>query len=152
MTFAPKHGEQQGSDRWDRAAMAWVPADEWQRRQWDREDRAFARRANQGQICTPMLAKPWAGFVTGDPDNPTFIDDRGQRREYMRQNGLEDWDDGVGKRNRWVEDYDEKRDIVGTIKQVLEQDPANRPPVERIGEGALGDAPDIVADKIEVVK
>ena len=152
MGYFPESGEWNGSDRWDSAAKCWVPADEWQRRQWDREDRAFARRANQGQICTPMLAKPWAGFVTGDPDNPVFIDDRGQRREYMRQNDLEDWDEGVGKRQRWIEDHDEKRDIVGTIKMVMEQDPASRPPVERVGEGALDDAPEIAADKIEVVK
>jgi hypothetical protein len=51
----PKNGEIRGGERWDSVSRAWVRADEWQQRQWAREDAAFARRANQGELSAPMV-------------------------------------------------------------------------------------------------
>ena len=60
-----KHGEQRGSDRWDRPSMAWVRADQWQVRQWEREDRVFARKANQGQLTAPSIVTDGQGGING---------------------------------------------------------------------------------------
>jgi hypothetical protein len=53
----PANGEARGSERWDNVSKAWVPAQEWQQRQWAREDAAFARQSNQGELCTPMIVR-----------------------------------------------------------------------------------------------
>lgn len=90
MTMFPKHGDQNGSDRWDRAAMAWVPADEWQRRQWDREDRAFARKSNQGELCAPMIISDCQGGVRGlqSQADGKHYDSKSEMRKHYRRDGL----------------------------------------------------------------
>lgn len=52
-----KHGDRRGSERWDALSAAWVRADEWQRREWEREERAFQRKANQGELQCPMIIR-----------------------------------------------------------------------------------------------
>ena len=56
-SYFPKNGEQRGEERWDAFSKAWVRADEWQERQWAREDAAFARKANQGELKCPMILR-----------------------------------------------------------------------------------------------
>lgn len=96
----PRNGELRGGERWDRLSAAWVPADEWQRRQWDREDRAFARKANQGDLATPMVIgdshKPVQSMVTGRMhDSKSTL-----RREYREHGVVEVGNDVPTKRGK----------------------------------------------------
>lgn len=40
---------------YSRADMTWLPRDEYERRRADREERAWRRQANQGELCAPMV-------------------------------------------------------------------------------------------------
>lgn len=85
----PKHGELRGSDRWDRPSMAWVRADEWQRRQWEREDRIFAKAANQGELCAPMFITDGQGGINGLQSmlNGKHYDSKSNMRRHYRDEG-----------------------------------------------------------------
>lgn len=92
MTYFPRHGEQRGSDRWDAASKAWVRADEWQARQWEREDRAFARRMNQGQLATPTVISDGQGGVRGVQsmlDGQHYDSKSNMRRHYRERGAIE---------------------------------------------------------------
>ena len=86
----PKHGETRGSDRWDRVAMAWVRADVWQERQWEREDAAFARRVNQGELCAPRFIPDTQGGVRGIQSmaDGKFYDSKSAMRAHYRRDGF----------------------------------------------------------------
>jgi hypothetical protein len=93
----PKHGEARGGDRWDKLSGAWVPADEWQQRQWAREDAAFARQANQGELCTPMvigdtMKRDLQSQVTG-----RFHDSKSSLRREYREHGVTEVGNDVPK-------------------------------------------------------
>lgn len=88
MSGLPAHGAARGSERYDRPAMAWIDAAEWQRRQWAREDAVFARQANQGELCTPMvigdgLGKDLQSQVTG-----RWHDSKSTLRREYKQHGM----------------------------------------------------------------
>lgn len=98
----PKHGELRGSDRYDRLSMAWVRADEWQARQWEREDRAFERLANQGDLCAPMIISDGMGKgVNGlkSQVNGLHYDSKSNLRKHYRDAGVvEVGNDPAGQR------------------------------------------------------
>lgn len=85
----PKHGEQRGGDRWDRPSSAWVRADEWQQRQWAREDRAFERRANQGQLCAPAVIADGMQPVKSMLDGKLYDSKATMRAHYRREGAIE---------------------------------------------------------------
>ncbi|MFQ8433483.1 hypothetical protein [Amaricoccus sp. W119] len=89
MTYFPRNGDQRGSDRWDAASKAWVRADEWQARQWAREDRAFERRMNQGQLATPVVISDSQGGVRGVQSmlNGEMYDSKSNMRRHYRERG-----------------------------------------------------------------
>jgi hypothetical protein len=83
-----KHGEARGADRWDALSKAWVKAEEWQQRQWAREDAAFARKNNQGELCAPRIigdttAKPLQSPVTGK-----WHESKASLRREYREHGV----------------------------------------------------------------
>lgn len=78
----PKHGEWRGEERWDKLSAAWVGADEWQARQWAREDAAFARRANQGELCTPSVIGDSMKTLQSQASGKWYDSKSNLRREY----------------------------------------------------------------------
>ena len=94
--MSPKHGEMRGGERWDRLAGAWVHADEWQARQWAREDAAFARKANQGELCTPGVIfdsmRSLQSQVTG-----RYHDSKSTLRREYREHGMVEVGNDVAK-------------------------------------------------------
>lgn len=90
MTALPRNGDQRGSDRWDSASRAWVPANEWQRRMWAREDAAFARRANQGSLAAPMVISDSQGGVRGvqSQADGQHYDSKSNMRRHYREAGV----------------------------------------------------------------
>jgi hypothetical protein len=95
MTYKiPKHGEARGPDRWDNPSKAWVRSDEWQQRQWAREDAVFARQANQGELCAPQgIISDTCGKTINGVQSQTdgrWYDSKSQlRREYKRADVIE---------------------------------------------------------------
>ena len=85
----PKHGDIRGGERWDRLSAAWVPAEEWQRRQWAREDAAFARKANQGELCTPSVIGDSMKTLQSQASGKWYDSKSNLRREY-RQLGMQE--------------------------------------------------------------
>lgn len=87
--MVPKHGETRGEERYDRPSFAWIPADEWLRRHWEREDRIFAKRANQGELKTPMLISDSLGLrgVQSQVDGREY-DSKSNLRKHYRQSGV----------------------------------------------------------------
>lgn len=90
MSHLPRHGEARGCDRWDGPSKAWVRADEWQRRQWEREDRAFVRRANQGDLCAPMIIPDNCGGLNGVQSqvDGRHYDSKSSLRRHYRESGV----------------------------------------------------------------
>ena len=90
MSFFPRNGELRGSERWDSAAKAWIPDDEWQARQWAREDAAFARKMNQGQLAAPMVISDGQGGVRGLQSmvDGRHYDSKAAMRRHYRERGV----------------------------------------------------------------
>jgi hypothetical protein len=84
-----KHGELRNGERWDRLAGAWVRADEWQVRQWAREDAAFARKANQGELCAPMVIHDSMRSLQSQVTGRYHDSKSALRREYREHGVLE---------------------------------------------------------------
>lgn len=93
----PRHGEARGTDRWDNPSKAWVRADEWQRRQWEREDAAFARRANQGELCAPAVISDGMRALQSQVTGRMHDSKSTLRREY-REHGVIEVGNDVPKR------------------------------------------------------
>lgn len=85
-----KHGEERNGERWDRPSMAWVSAEEWQRRQWEREDRAFSRSRNQGELCAPRFITDGQGGIRGvqSMKDGKFYDSKSNMRRHYRESGV----------------------------------------------------------------
>jgi hypothetical protein len=85
----PKHGETRNGERYDRPSMAWVSSEEWQRRQWDREDRIFAKKASQGQVCAPQIVSDGLAFhgVRSMKDGKLY-DSKSALRRHYRESGV----------------------------------------------------------------
>lgn len=85
-----KHGDRNDrGERWDRPSHAWVSADEWQARQWDREERAFQRRANQGELATPSVIMDGMPPVKSMIDGKMYDSKATIRAHYRRENAIE---------------------------------------------------------------
>lgn len=95
----PKNGEARGSDRWDSVSAAWVRADEWQARQWAREDAAFARKANQGELCSPRISTDTTAKALQSPVTGKWHESKSAlRREYRDHGVVEVGNDAPTKR------------------------------------------------------
>jgi hypothetical protein len=69
--------------------MAWVRADEWQARQWEREDRVFAKMRNQGEVCAPQIVTDTLGLHgVQSMANGQFYDSKSALRAHYKRDGL----------------------------------------------------------------
>lgn len=89
--------------------------------------------------------------MTGVTETAEYIGDRRARREFMERHDLVEYDEGVKTEpepteRQWVEDF------VRDFKRVQQEDPLNRPPIDRIGETDLDGSAEIDASDIEVFK
>jgi hypothetical protein len=117
----PRHGELRGGDRYDRLSMAWVRADEWQVRQWEREDRAFARKANQGELSAPMVIADTTGSVRGVQsmvDGRHYDSKSSLRRHYRDAGVIEVGNEPVRKGPRYKDPHQERK-IEGAIHKAF---------------------------------
>ncbi len=136
MTYRlPYNGEQRGSDRWDAFSKAWVHANEWQQRQWAREDAVFARKANQGQLCAPMIVSDSCGKgvqgLQAQTDGKWYDSKSNLRREYKRADVLEVGNEVVSTRfwhgPKQREDYQAEKKKWASIDKAMNR--AGIPPV-----------------------
>jgi hypothetical protein len=82
--------------KYDRVSFTWVSDEEMARRDAEREERAFQRRANQGELCTPM--------IIGDSMKPTqsmgngkVYDSKSAMRAHYKRDGWEEVGNDVPK-------------------------------------------------------
>jgi hypothetical protein len=103
VSFFPKNGELRNGERWDSFSKSWVRADEWQRRQWEREDAVFARRANQGQLTAPMIISDGLGLhgLQSQVDGKQYDSKSNMRRHYRQSGVVEVGNDGSNTRYWW---------------------------------------------------
>lgn len=117
----PKHGERRNLlttvERYDRPSFAWIGEEEWQRRQWDREDRIFAKAANQGQLTAPMIMSDSLGLhgVQSQVDGQRY-DSKSTLRRHYRQSGMVEVGNDVPK-TRFVHGDKPERDPQTDRKQ-----------------------------------
>ena len=69
--------------------MAWIPARDWQEREWARQDRVFAKKANQGEVTCPMVVTDAQGGLTGVQSmiDGKFYDSKAAMRRHYREVG-----------------------------------------------------------------
>ncbi|MBK8772899.1 MAG: hypothetical protein IPM06_21050 [Rhizobiales bacterium] len=108
-------------------------------------------RPPRANLAAPMVAPAFGDFMTGVTETAEYIGDRRARREFMERHDLVEYDEGVKTEpepteRQWVEDF------VRDFKRVQQEDPLNRPPIDRIGETDLDGSAEIDASDIEVFK
>lgn len=129
---------------------------DWHRtdRPWPHNCRPEAAPRNR-DLSTPQIAPPFEPFKAGAVEEPEVISSRNDKREYMKRHDLVEYDSGVGDRNEWVEQHEERREIVDTLKRFHETDPLNLSPEQKglpMEEGSLEEGTEIETDDIEVIK
>lgn len=89
---------------------------------WPHNCRSEAPRRNL-DLAMPQLAPSFEPFLS-TPMHPDaeVIGSRNAKREYMKRNGLVEYDKGVGAKNDWVEQYQEIESIVSDIKNIETMD------------------------------
>lgn len=119
----PERSETPGRSRRCKSCGDWHSLD----RPWPHNCRPPAPPVNP-DLATPQVARTWDAFVATHGNQPEEISTRHQRAEYMKRHDLVDHDPDTSPRERWVEKYEAKRDIVADIKRALETDELARPP------------------------
>lgn len=86
---------------YDRPSFTWVTPEEHARRTAEREERAFQRRARQGELCAPMVISDAQGGVRGlqsQVDGKFYDSKSNMRRHYKREGMVEVGNDNVTTR------------------------------------------------------
>lgn len=120
---------------------------------WHRLDRPWPHNCRKpapprSDLAAPQIAPPFQEFMTGRTDTAAYIGSRGDKRNFMDRHELVEYDDGV--RPDAVSDREVERELVADFKRAMEEDPLNRPPMERIGETDTEGAGEISMDSVEV--
>lgn len=77
---------------YDRVSWTWVSREEMARRTADREERAFRRRASQGQLAAPTVIRDGQGGIRGVQsmaDGRHYDSKRAMRRHYREAGMIE---------------------------------------------------------------
>ena len=72
---------------YSRADGCFLPRAEYDRRRWDREERAFMRRANQGELCAPMVICDGMPAVQSQ-NNGKMYDSKSAIRRHYKEAGV----------------------------------------------------------------
>ncbi|MEM1149297.1 MAG: hypothetical protein AAGI03_01900 [Pseudomonadota bacterium] len=90
---------------------------------WHRTDQPWPHNCREpapprSDLAAPQLAPGFHEHVhgAGGPD-ATYIGDRGAQREFMKREGLANWEPGIGKRPDWVAEAEHRESIRETIKK-----------------------------------
>lgn len=107
-------------------------------------------------LASPQLAPSFHEHRTGVLDGAEIITSRNEQREYMKRHDLIQWEEGIGKRNEWVEEHETKREIIQTIKMAMERDPLSLTPEEKglplDEKGSLDEGTEIDTTDMEIIK
>lgn len=103
----------------------------------------------RSDLAAPQIAPTFSEFKTGATETAEVIGDRKAKREFMDRHDLVEFDEGVAPereptRKEWLEDF------VQDFKRAQQEDPLNRPPIERIGESDLDGSDEIDTSDMEV--
>lgn len=105
----------------------------------------------RAKLAAPMLAPKFEPFVAGTHTDPVIIDDARDKRAYMDEHDLVEFDEGVKPppeptEREWLAEF------VEDFNRAEQTDPLNRPPTEIIGRTDLEGAAEIDPTTIEVAK
>jgi hypothetical protein len=105
----------------------------------------------RSHLAAPMIAPKFEPFQTGALEDPVIINDRRDKRNHMDRNDLVEFDEGVKPpppptQREWMEGF------VKDFQRAEQEDPLNRPPVERIGETDTNEAGEIDTTGMEIAK
>ena len=106
-------------------------------------------------LATPQIAPAFEPFRTGVTDGAEVIGSRADKAEFMRQNDLVEFDDGVTNAPTWVEEREERQQIVETIRRFAATDTDYYEPehkAEDMSQGCLDEGSEISVDDIEVIE
>lgn len=83
---------------YSRADFTWLPRDEYERRRADREERAWRRKASQGELCAPMFISDSLGVrgLQSQVDGNHY-DSKSNLRRHYRDSGVIEVGDDVPK-------------------------------------------------------
>lgn len=73
----------------DRVAMTWISPEEHAARMADLEERLFQKRANQGELCAPMVILDGMSAVQSQTDGRMYDSKSALRAEYRRAGVIE---------------------------------------------------------------
>ena len=82
--------------KYDRVSFTWVSDEEMARRDADREERLFQRKANQGELCTPMVIRDSMKPVQS-MGNGRVYDSKSAIRAHYKRDGFEEVGNDVPK-------------------------------------------------------
>lgn len=106
--------------KYDRVSMTWLDDDEWERRTADREERVFQKRANQGELCAPMIITDGMRPVQSQADGRLY-DSKSTLRQHYKQAGVVEVGNDVPA-TRFVhgrapqrDDYRRKRELAAAL-------------------------------------
>lgn len=105
----------------------------------------------RADLAAPRIAPRFDAFVAGDHDAPVVINDRRDKRNFMDEHDLVEYDEGVKPEPEQTE-RQWREEFAQDFKAAMEMDPLNRPPTEIIGRTDLEGAEEINPDTIEVAK
>lgn len=107
-------------------------------------------------LAAPQIAPPFEAFRTGYLEGWEVINSRNEKRDYMERNDLVEYDEGVGKRNEWVEENDLRREIIEDIRQLRATDTDYYGPdlkAQTMDEGGgLDDGTEIETANLEIIE
>ena len=126
---------------------------------WHRTDEPWPHNCRNNDWRPPQtLAAPRIiSDIEPHKEGDVIINSRSDQREFMRNNGLvefETFDETAGTHKQDFNSKEYERDLVEDIKRGMEEDPLNRPPPKMVEEANAEATVEeqISTDDIEVVK
>lgn len=143
--FGPKDAPGVGKSRLCRTCGGWHAVG----KPWPHNCRPEA--PPRSPLAAPQIAPTFEAFRTGVTETGVVINDRREKREHMARNDLVEYDEGISLPPEPT-DREWREQFVTDLKQVMEMDPLNRPPIENIGQTDMDGADDIDTADIKVFK
>lgn len=73
-------------------------------------------------LAAPQIAPSFDAFRTGVTDDAAVITSRNEKREYMKRNGLVEYEEGVTNAPSWAEEKEQEREVTEVIRRFRDTD------------------------------
>lgn len=123
---------------------------------WHATDRPWPDNCRQPRytrqhLPAPQIAPTFTPFLAGD--DGTYIGDRSDKREFMKREGVVEYDAGITNKPTWVDERREQDEFVEDWKAVEQMSKERRDELLAPGRAPLDpDTPAVSPDDIEVIE